>query len=229
MLFTPQIIDLNTNKLSQFKHIVSKVICVGRNYIEHAEELDNPVPSSPILFIKPNSSLTWLSPKIYLPEFPQPVQHELEVSLLIGSSLRNATLQEAERAIAGVGIGLDLTVRELQAELKQKGHPWEKAKAFDGSCPVSAFIASDKLATINQLEFSMVKNGEISQQGNTKDMIFSIQQLLVEASRYFSLLPGDIVMTGTPAGVAALKPGDQLTFYIDKQYFCEASVEQKSL
>lgn len=187
-----------------------KVVCVGRNYADHAKELDNPVPSQPLLFIKPATALAPLDAPIALPRSEGDCHHELEVALLIGAPLCRAAPQECLAAVAGYGLALDLTLRELQSELKAKGHPWERAKAFDGACPVSSFVPRDTVGNWQALEFQLHRNGQLQQHGHCADMLFPIEQLLSEISYSFSLQPGDVVLTGTPAGVGPLKPGDKL-------------------
>lgn len=235
-MFIPIIKNLlNTEQRETNLPATSKVVCVGRNYIDHAKELNNPIPKSPLLFIKPNSSLVDLSPSFSIPQETQKsdlqtyheskVHHELEVAILIGKALVKANPEDSLDAIAGIGLGLDLTLRELQSVLKTKGHPWEKAKAFDGACPMSHFIPYDSSIDLTDLEFSLIKNNKSVQEGHTKDMLFPVSELLSVISYHFSLLPGDIVMTGTPAGVAPLTSGDQLSFYLAKQHWCDSVVK----
>lgn len=187
----------------------NKVVCVGRNYAAHAKELNNPIPVEPILFMKPATALVPLTDPISVSTIAQPVHYELEVAVLLGKTLKNADEVDASTAIDAVGLALDLTLRELQNELKARGEPWEKAKAFDGSCPVSAFIPNDNL-DLTALEFELKLNNEVRQQGNTGDMLIPIVQLIQYASRHFTLNAGDIILTGTPAGVGELNVGDKL-------------------
>ncbi len=187
-----------------------KVVCVGRNYAEHAKELNNPVPSAPILFIKPSTAVVSLAEPLAIPAGRGECHHELELALLIGSPLANASPAEAMAAVAGYGLALDLTLRDLQSELKKKGHPWERAKAFDGACPLSAFVSAAELGDWRDFSLKLERNGQVQQDGSCNDMIFAIPDLLAEISASFSLLPGDVVLTGTPAGVGPLRSGDQL-------------------
>ncbi|WP_417614454.1 fumarylacetoacetate hydrolase family protein [Oceanisphaera sp.] len=205
-------------------YAVGKVVCVGRSYQDHAAELNNPVPSQPLLFIKPASSLTGLNVPLLLPKGLGAVHHELEVALLIGRRLCHAEPGHTLDAIVGVGLALDLTLRDVQDELKAKGHPWERAKAFDGSCPVSPFVEPDMIGHLQQLDFSLQVNGQPRQAGNTAQMMWPIGKLLAEMSRCFTLNPGDIVLTGTPQGVAELKPQDQLDMQLNGQYRFSAQV-----
>ncbi|WP_246722580.1 fumarylacetoacetate hydrolase family protein [Aliikangiella sp. G2MR2-5] len=209
--FLPKLINPESGEIEPFLSPVSKVVCVGRNYIEHARELNNPVPVEPLLFIKPNSTLCSLSQVINIPKGRGECHHELEIAILIGKNLTDVDAEAAEKGIAGLGLALDLTLRQLQSSLKEKGHPWERAKAFDGACPVSHFVPF-KNQDLTNLDFQMLKNGKVSQKGNSEDMIFPIVQLIADISKSFSLLPGDIILTGTPAGVGPLNPGDQLVF-----------------
>lgn len=188
----------------------SKIICVGRNYAEHARELGNEIPESPVLFLKPPSSLVTLEQGIRWNTALGECHYECELSIRIGQPLKNATSEQAKAAIAGVTLGLDLTLRDLQSQLKAKGQPWERAKAFDGACVLGQWLAPDMLSDYSNASFELQVNQELRQQGNTADMLFGVVELLVDISQVFSLEPGDVVMTGTPAGVGALESGDQL-------------------
>lgn len=188
----------------------SKIICVGRNYAEHARELGNEIPESPVLFLKPPSSLVTLEQGIRWNTALGECHYECELSIRIGQRLKNATSEQAKAAIAGVTLGLDLTLRDLQNQLKAKGQPWERAKAFDGACVLGQWLAPDMLSDYSNASFELQVNQELRQQGNTADMLFGVVELLVDISQVFSLEPGDVVMTGTPAGVGALESGDQL-------------------
>lgn len=190
---------------------VGKVVCVGRNYADHARELNNPVPTEPILFIKPGSSVVGMAQPLVLPQGLGSVHIETEMALLIGKPLKRASDEESLAAIAGVGVGFDLTLRDLQGQLKEKGLPWEKAKSFDGSCALSSFVAPPEGIDWADVELQLERNGELQQNGNSAQMITPVASLLSYISRFFSLQPGDVVLTGTPAGVGPLSNGDQLT------------------
>jgi len=190
---------------------VGKVVCVGRNYAEHAKELNNPIPSQSILFMKPASSVVAMNQPLWIPQQQGSVHHELEIALLIGQTLTNVDETQAEQGIAAVGLALDLTLRDVQATLKEKGHPWERAKAFDGACPTSEFVSAEKINDWKNIPLQLIRNDEIQQDGNSADMLFPILPLLAHISQSFTLNPGDIVLTGTPAGVGPLVSGDQLT------------------
>ena len=189
---------------------VGKVVCVGRNYAEHARELGNEVPEAPILFIKPASSLVPMAPSFSIPTDQGEVHHEIEMALLVGEQLQNVDATTALWSMAGYGLALDLTLRDVQNALKKQGHPWERAKAFDGACPVSGFIDARGVSWKQPIEISLEVNGELRQRGSTTQMLFQTFQLVSLMSKVFTLEPGDIILTGTPAGVAALHPGDAL-------------------
>lgn len=193
---------------------LGKVVCVGRNYAAHARELGNAVPEAPILFLKPATAVVPLVEGFSIPAGRGECHHETEVTVLVGRTLHHASEAECHAAIAGIGLGLDLTLRDLQNELKKKGHPWEVAKAFDGAAPLSAFLRPEGMA-LDDLRFSLTVNGEKRQQGHSADMITPILPLLAYISRIFTLEPGDVVMTGTPEGVAPLRGGDALVLEMD--------------
>ena len=204
-VFSPVIRD------AQSGPAIGKVVCVGRNYAEHAKELNNPIPAQPILFMKPVSSVVDMGETLNIPVGQGSVHHELEIALLIGETLSHANEQQAEKSIQAVGLGLDLTLRDVQAQLKDKGHPWERAKAFDGACPISEFVSVDQISDCKNLSLQLIRNGKLQQDGNSRDMLFPILPLLAHISQSFTLNPGDIVLTGTPAGVGPRESGDQLT------------------
>lgn len=189
---------------------LGKVVCVGRNYADHAAELNNPIPTEPMLFIKPASSVVPMEQPFAVPQGLGSVHFETEMSILIGERLQHADLSAAKAAIAGVGLGLDLTLRDVQDELKSKGHPWEKAKAFDGACPLSVFVQPDQVADLQDQQIRLTVNGELRQDGNSSHMLNQVLPLISYISAYFTLEPGDVVLTGTPAGVGPVQPGDQL-------------------
>lgn len=193
-----------------FGPALGKIVCIGRNYADHAAELNNPIPSEPILFMKPATAATALSPHVAIPTDQGSCHIETEIAILIGRELCRATESSCREAIAGLGIGFDLTLREVQSQLKDKGLPWEKAKAFDGSCPLSGFISPAEDEDLDHLGISLKLNHLMQQDGNSKQMLTSIIPMLSHISQHFSLMPGDVVMTGTPAGVTALNPGDEL-------------------
>lgn len=198
-----------------YSHSVGKILCVGRNYVAHAKELNNPIPNEPVLFIKPATSACDIDEPLVLPQGRGSVHHELEVAVLIGRPLTHASEDESYTAIAGIGLGLDLTLRDLQSRLKEKGLPWERAKSFDRACPLSGFVSLEKETDLQSLTFSLLRNQQVQQQGNSQHMLFPILSLIAHISEIFTLNPGDIVMTGTPAGVGELVQGDELTLELD--------------
>lgn len=190
---------------------VGKVVCVGRNYAAHAKELNNPVPDEPVLFLKPATALVDLCQPIVIPKQMGSCHYETELAILIGQRLsRGCTEKQVQLAITGVGLALDLTLRDLQQQLKSSGLPWEKAKAFDGACPLSEFISSDKIENLQDLNMKLWQNGELRQDGHTAQMLTPVLSLIIYATQFFTVEPGDIILTGTPAGVGALQSGDQL-------------------
>lgn len=195
-----------------------KVVCVGRNYVEHIRELNNPLPDQPLLFIKPSTALVALTQPLRLPKHGQRCHHELELAVLLGATLCQATVAEVEENIVGYALALDLTLRDIQEELKAKGHPWELAKAFDNACPISPFVPARQIAEPHNLELKLTVNGTVRQHGNTQQMMMKIPELLVYISSYFTLLAGDVVLTGTPAGVGELHSKDSLQLELDRRY-----------
>lgn len=203
---------------------VGKAVCVGRNYAEHAKELGNAVPETPLLFIKPATALRALANNIVLPENLGEVHHEIEITVLIGSHLKNATEEQAKAAIYGYGVGLDLTLRDVQNELKAKGCPWERAKAFDGSGMLSQWVEARGISTRQHIAIGLEVNGELRQEGHSGQMLFPIPALLAEISQCFTLEPGDLVFTGTPSGVAALHRGDELALRLGNFFIATTQV-----
>ncbi len=189
---------------------LGKIVCVGRNYAEHAAELNNPIPKQPLLFIKPATSAVAMQAPLELPKNVGDVHYETEIALLIGKTISKATPTEALAGVVGVGLALDLTLRDLQSELKKQGHPWERAKAWDGACPLSDFVEIAAVKDWQALELSLHINGVEKQRGQAKQMLTPIAELLSHISQTFTLLAGDVVITGTPAGVGKLATGDKL-------------------
>ena len=202
-----------------------KVVCVGRNYLAHAHELGNEVPGEPLLFMKPASALASLDGPVLIPRDRGETHHEAEITILIGNPLTAATPGQVRAGIAGIGLGLDLTLRDLQTRLKENGHPWERAKAFDGSCPLTRFVPLGDFDSLENIEFRFSVNGELRQQGSSALMLFGIITLIVEISASFTLEPGDVVLTGTPAGVAPLNEGDRFELELVGHLSVESSVE----
>lgn len=190
-----------------------KIICIGRNYAEHAKELNNPVPSRPVVFMKPPSALLVNNKPLYYPEFTKDLHYEVEVVLKVAKNGRHVQPEFAAGYYKEVSLGIDFTARDLQQECKDKGQPWEIAKGFDGSAVLGKFISIDKLNR-QAIEFELRKNGETVQHGNTKDMLFSFDDIIVYTSRFFKLQMGDLIYTGTPAGVGPVQIGDKLEGFI---------------
>ncbi|MFT4663906.1 MAG: acylpyruvate hydrolase [Gammaproteobacteria bacterium] len=190
-----------------------KIICIGRNYVDHAKELNNPVPSKPLVFMKPASALLVNNKPFYYPEFTKDLHYEVEVVLKIGKNGRHVQPEFAKDYVKEIALGIDFTARDIQAECKAKGHPWEIAKGFDGSAVLSPFIPIDTVDR-DTIEFKLDKNGETVQNGNTKDLIFQFDHLISYVSQFFKLNMGDLIYTGTPAGVGPVKIGDKLEGYI---------------
>lgn len=199
-----------------------KVVCIGRNYAEHAKELNNPVPEEPVLFIKPSTAVVGTESALGLSQVLAPIHYEAELAVLINKPLTKAGADDAFAAIAGLGVALDLTRREAQSTLKEKGLPWELAKAFDGSCVLSPFVPFDG-QDLTQTRYALAINGELRQQGDTAMMINPVIALICHLTQYFTLLPGDVVLTGTPKGVGQLAVGDALTLSLDDTQLAEFS------
>ncbi len=193
---------------------VGKIVCMGRNYVAHIEELNNEPPGAPMFFIKPATSLAPLEAPIRIPPYAKKARHELELALIMGKKLFEAGEDEVYPAIDGYAVAIDVTLQDVQDRLKEKGHPWEIAKGFDGSCPISQFVPAADVKDPEDLMITMTVNGEPRHNDSTKLMIYKIPQIVAAASQYFTLEPGDIVLTGTPAGVGPLEPGDKLEMEI---------------
>ena len=197
-----------------------KIICIGRNYNEHINELNNQRPDEPVVFLKPDTSILLKTFPFVIPEFTQDCQHEVEVVVKINKVGKYISPKFAPKYYDQIGLGIDFTARDVQQKLKEKGLPWEIAKGFDGATVIGDFISKEQFESVQNIDFSLQKNDEIAQQGNTKDMLFSIDELISYVSQYFTLKIGDLIFTGTPAGVAKVASGDQLKGFIgDKKMF----------
>ena len=192
---------------------IGKVVCVGRNYTAHAQELCNEVPKAPILFMKPASSVVSIRQGVVCPNpaLYGETHYEAELCIQLSADLSAATIEEAKQAIGGVTLGLDLTLRELQTELKEKGHPWERAKCFDGACVLGDWLDPQVFDDFKNVHYQLTINNELKQDGDSALMLFPVYELLANISHAFSLQAGDVIMTGTPSGVGALQVGDQLS------------------
>ena len=202
-----------------------KIICVGRNYVDHAKELKNEVPKEPVLFLKPETAIIHKNMPFFIPDFSNEVHHELELVVKINKLGKHINEKFAHKYYNEVTVGIDFTARDVQAECKAKGLPWEKAKAFDGSALVGKLIAKEKLKDVNSIDIEMHKNGEVVQKGNTKDMVFTIDKLIAYISQYFTLKIGDLIFTGTPAGVAKVIKEDTLKLFLEDEQLAQVSVK----
>ncbi|NQD71221.1 fumarylacetoacetate hydrolase family protein [Sphingobacterium shayense] len=191
-----------------------KIIAVGRNYINHAKELNNPVPTEPVIFMKPDTAILKDDKDFYYPEFSNDVHYEVEIVVRICNEGKHIAPKFAHKYYDAIGLGIDFTARDLQARQKERGLPWELAKSFDHSAVVSPFIPKVNFPNVEEIEFSLTKNGSTVQIGNTKNMIFNIDRLLIYISKYITLRKGDLIFTGTPEGVGPVSIGDKLEGFI---------------
>ena len=189
---------------------LGKIVCVARNYAEHIRELGNEVPERPVFFMKPASSVIAAGGTIVIPPYSQDCQHEVELAVLIGRTIKGIAAAEALSAVAGYGVAIDLTLRDVQNDLKSKGLPWEIAKAFDTACPLSDFVAGTTVSDPQNLSISLQVNGAVRQDASTALMLRPLPELIAAISAIFTLEPGDIILTGTPAGVSRLHSGDRV-------------------
>lgn len=192
-----------------------KIICIGRNYSEHAKELGNEIPENPVIFMKPDTAVL-KGNDFYIPEFSNDIHYELEVVLKISKGGKYIQKETANKHYDEIALGIDFTARDLQSELKSKGLPWELAKGFDGSAVVSSFFKKDNFS-LETLQFSLLKNKEKVQDGNTKDMMFNFDEIIAFASQYFTLRVGDLIFTGTPKGVGKVDENDILEAYLEEE------------
>jgi 2-keto-4-pentenoate hydratase/2-oxohepta-3-ene-1,7-dioic acid hydratase in catechol pathway len=192
-----------------------KIICIGRNYAAHAAEMKSSVPENPMIFMKPPTALLLKDKPMYIPEFTENLHYEAEIVLKIAKNGRHVQEQFASEYYHQIAFGIDFTARDLQSQLKEKGHPWEIAKGFDHSAGLSQFVNMSDLNDAEHIQFHLDLNGETVQKGNTKNLIFTFNTLIVYISKFFKLQQGDIIYTGTPSGVGPLKIGDKLEGYIE--------------
>ena len=197
-----------------------KLICIGRNYTEHIKELENEKPTDPVVFLKPDTSILMKKQPFFIPDFSNDVHHEVEILVKINRIGKHIDKKFAHKYYDEIGLGIDFTARDLQSQLKEKGLPWEKAKAFDGAAVISDWLPKKGFKDVNAINFSLQKNDEVVQQGNTSLMLWKIDELIEYVSKYFTLKIGDIIFTGTPAGVGKVIASDKLKGFIeDKQMF----------
>ena len=192
-----------------------KIICIGRNYPQHTAELSNNKPESPVIFIKPDTAILQRRLPFYIPPFSNLIHYEVEVLVRINRIGKYIEEKFAHKYYQEIGLGIDFTARDLQQNLKEKGLPWEKAKAFDGSALIGSWYNKNNFSDLNQLDFKLVKNSETVQEGNTSQMLWSIDTLINEVSRFFTLKIGDVIFTGTPAGVGPVVVNDVLEGYLE--------------
>ena len=195
---------------------IGKILCIGRNYVEHIRELGNETPDAPVIFVKPASSVIGDGGTIVIPPYSHDCQHEAELALLIGRGGKDIPRTRAMEHITGFGVAIDLTLRDVQTELKKKGLPWDIAKGFDTACPLSAFVPPDAVGNPHDLQIRLWVNGQIRQDGSTGMMIHAIPAIIGYLSAIFTLEPGDVVLTGTPAGVGPLQSGDAVVAEISR-------------
>jgi acylpyruvate hydrolase len=200
-----------------------KIVCIGRNYVEHIHELNNEVPEEPVIFIKPDSALLRNNAPFFIPDFSKDVHFEVELVLKIKKIGKHVPLQFAMDYFEEIGLGIDFTARDVQSYLKSKGLPWEKAKGFDHSAVISTFLPIAQF-NLNDLNFRLEKNGEIVQEGNTQQMINNFAQIISHTSEYFTLKIGDYIYTGTPKGVGPVTSGDHLVGYIENEKMLDFKV-----
>jgi len=200
-----------------------KIICIGRNYAAHAAELKNAVPKNPMIFMKPPTALLLKNKPLYYPEFTKDLHYEGEIVLKIAKNGRHVQPEFAAEYYSQIAFGIDFTARDLQSKLKEKGHPWEIAKGFDHSAGLSEFVNLSDLQSADPIRFRMDLNGDTVQDGNTQDLIFNFNTLIIYISKFFKLQQGDLIYTGTPAGVGPVKIGDVLEGFIEnkKMISCE--------
>lgn len=199
-----------------------KIICIGRNYSEHAKELNNPVPTEPVIFMKPDTALLPKKQPFFYPSFSNDVHFEAELVVRINRVGKNIAAKFAPKYYEQLTVGIDFTARDIQKKLKEKGLPWEKAKSFDGSAPLGEFIAKGDVANTN---FRLCVNGEERQSGNSKNMIFPIDDLIAYVSQFYTLKIGDLIFTGTPQGVGPVEIGDHLEAYIEEKKILDLKVK----
>ena len=202
-----------------------KLICIGRNYNKHIAELQNKRPHDPLVFLKPDSAILLKNQPFFIPEFSDNIQYEVELIVKINRVGKYIDPDYAAKYYDQIGLGIDFTARDLQQDLKQKGLPWEKAKAFDGSAVIGNWVSKSNFKNIDQLSFGLKKNGRLVQSGNSQQMLWNIDELIAYVSQYFTLKIGDVIFTGTPAGVGAVAAGDTLTGYIEKEEFFSVKIK----
>lgn len=194
-----------------------KILCIGRNYADHISELNNERPSEPVIFLKPDTAILKDNEPFYHPDFSNDIHHEIEIVLKINKVGKNIEAKFAHKYYDEIGLGIDFTARDLQSKLKEKGLPWEKAKAFNDSAPISGFVPKTDFADLTNINFHLEINGKTVQKGNTKMMLWNFDEIIADISKYFTLKTGDLIFTGTPAGVGKVVVGDTLTAFLEEK------------
>jgi acylpyruvate hydrolase len=202
-----------------------KVIAIGRNYAEHIAELQNERPSAPVVFLKPDTAVLKNNMPFYHPDFSQNIHHEVELVLKVSKEGKHIKKEFAHRYFEEIGIGIDFTARDLQQQCKEKGLPWEIAKAFNGSAPIGGFLPKEEFKDFNDINFHLEINGELKQKGNTGMMLFDFGTIIEYVSQYFTLKKGDLIFTGTPAGVDKISIGDRLEAYIEDKKLLDFEIK----
>lgn len=201
-----------------------KIICIGRNYVEHIKELQNAIPGEPVFFMKPDTALLPAEKAFYIPDFSQDIHHEIELVLKICKEGKNIAQEFAHRYYDQITVGIDYTARDIQQHQREKGLPWEPAKAFDGSAPVGQFIPLTELKDPKDIRFTLKINGELRQSGNSNLMLYTFDQIISYVSKFITLRKGDLIYTGTPSGVSAVKAGDVLEGYLEEKLLLKTEV-----
>ena len=203
-----------------------KIICIGRNYVQHAKELGNDVPSEPVFFLKPDTALLQKNSPFFIPDFSNEIHYEVEVVIKINRLGKNINEKFAHKYYDEIGLGIDFTATDLQQELKTKGLPWEKAKAFDGPAVLGReFVPTASISNLDKIGFSLTKNEQLVQNGNTSEMLFNFNQIIAHVSKFITLKIGDLIYTGTPSGVGPVAINDVLKGYIDEQEIFKCKVK----
>lgn len=202
-----------------------KIICIGRNYTEHIKELENEKPTDPVIFLKPDTALLAKKQPFFIPDFSKEIHHEVEVLVKITKVGKYIDRKFAHKYYDEIGLGIDFTARDLQQQLKDKGLPWEKAKAFDGAAVVGKWMSKSNFESVDAINFTLEKNGETVQQGNTSHMLWKIDELIEYISKYFTLKIGDIIFTGTPSGVSKVQANDELRGLIENNEMFKLTIK----
>jgi 2-keto-4-pentenoate hydratase/2-oxohepta-3-ene-1,7-dioic acid hydratase in catechol pathway len=202
-----------------------KIICIGRNYLDHAKELGNKIPTSPLFFLKPDTAIQPKGHPFFIPDFSNNIHFEVELVVKISKNGKNIDEKFAHKYYNEIGIGIDFTARDIQEDCKKNGLPWERAKGFDGSAQISNEFINKKLLILNDINFSLSLNNSIMQTGNSKNMIFSFDQIISYISKYYTLRVGDLIYTGTPSGVGRVKRGDSLSCFINSNEMLKVNIK----